>query len=212
MIYRALENIHCMLELSITPAARILEPWGPARNQPVPAMRKSGKSTTSTPYRVTMKEELYWCAEGKVPVHIACWAGEKFELLGEMLCWPWGLLGTVLLQLLLTILEILLTIQPVMLISSVNTYHTYLLASRIREKKHKGKYHSFCSSVGGFRAIWEPKVGNYHSWEIGVLKVLSEDFDCHSINLVFMVLMEKFWTEQEINFLTWGYAAVVKWS
>lgn len=78
-----------------------------------------------------------------------------------------------------------------MLISSVNTYHTYLLASRIREKKTRGIYHSCCNTVGGFKAIWETKVGNYHSCKIGILKVLSEDFDCHSINLVFMVLMEK---------------------
>lgn len=82
-----------------------------------------------------------------------------------------------------------------MLLSSVNTYHTYLWASRIREEKTKGKYHSCCNTVGGFKAIWETKVGNYHIWEIGVLKVFSEDFDCHSINLVFMVLMEKVLTE-----------------
>lgn len=85
---------------------------------------------------------------------------------------------------------VLLTIYAVMLISSVNAYHTYLLASRIREEKTKVKYHSCCNTVGGFKAIWETKVGNDHSCKIGVLKVLSEDFDCHSMNLVFMVLME----------------------
>lgn len=136
----------------MTPSARTAEPLRATRNQNLPWWRGGNPplaSITALAYRMNYAE----VHKSKVPVHIAYCTWEKFELLAEILYCPSGTAGH-------GAFAVLLAVYPIMLISSVTAYLTYLMAGRI-ERRNQGKIPLFLQHC---ERIWSHLWNKSRKW------------------------------------------------